>query len=316
LRCIIIVMAKSKPKSTPRDFFLNLLSIVALYFSATSFGFLVFQYVNIFVPDVLDAVKYAGDTYGVIRFPVASLFIIFPVYVWTAWFLEKEHKKNPEKKEIAIHRWLVYLTLFVAALAIIGDLVALVFTFLNGEITTRFVLKVLTILLIAGSIFYYYLSGLRGGRDEFMKFFKYGVISVVSVAVLASFFVVGSPSEQKNRRLDDRRVSDLQYIQSEIVSFWQGKDRLPDELSELEDDLRGVVVPTDPETGEGYVYNILGDESFELCATFSTDSEGRTSEAFYYPYGSGNWDHGTGRVCFERTIDPDFYEDAVKPIAL
>jgi len=307
-------MADKKVKTTPKDFFLNLLSVVALYWAATSLGVLVFQYINILVPDVLDVTRYGGDIYGAIRFPVASLFIIFPVYAWTVWFLEKEYKKTPKKREVAIRRWLIYLTLFVAAVAIIGDLVALVFTYLEGEITARFVLKALTIFLIAGSIFYYYIAGLREQKDEFMKLFKYGVVAVVSIAVIASFFVVGSPAEQKDRRLDERRISDLQFLQSEVVIFWQSKDRLPDELGELEDDLRGVVVPSDPETGAQYVYNILGNEVFELCATFSTNSEDALGESLRYPYYEGGWDHSAGRACFERAIDPDFYEGEPKPL--
>ena len=307
-------MEDTKPKSTPKDFFLNLLSIVALYFSATSFGMLVFQYINILVPDVLDKVGYSGNPYTAMIFPVASLFILFPVYVWSTWFLEKEFRKSPERKEVSIRRWLVYLTLFVAALAIIGDLVALVFTFLNGEVSTRFILKVLTILLVAGSVLYYYLSGLRGRKDKFMKVFIYGVITVVSLSVLASFVIAGSPSEQKDRRLDERRVSDLGYIKSQIEVFWVSKEALPEKLLDLNDDTRGVSVPIDPETGENYDYRILGDLKFELCATFSSDSTGDLVETGYYPYDDGNWDHGIGKVCFERTIDPDFYKNTQIPL--
>src|SRR3990167_5166225 len=90
LRCIITAMNETKPKTTPRDFFLNLLSIVTLYFSAISLSILLVQYVNIFVPDVLDKIGYGGDPYSAMRFPVASLFVVFPVYVWTARFLERE----------------------------------------------------------------------------------------------------------------------------------------------------------------------------------------------------------------------------------
>ncbi len=314
--CIIMVMNDNKPKTTPRDFFLNLLSIVTLYFSATSFGILLVQYVNIFVPDVLDKIGYGGDPYSAMRFPVASLFVVFPVYVFSARFLEKEHVKTPEKKSIAIHKWLVYLTLFIAALVIIGDLVALVLKFLDGEITTRFILKVFAILLIAGSIFYYYLAGLRDRKSKFISAFKYGVMSVVAASVLASFFVIGSPAAQKERRIDTRRVEDLRLIQSEVAYYWQNKKALPESISLLNDDLRGVSVPVDPETGEAYKYRVVRDEVFELCAKFSTDSSLYVTESAYYPYESGNWDHGVGEVCFERTIDPDFYSNTAKTLPL
>jgi hypothetical protein len=58
--------------------------------------------------------------------------------------------------------------------------------------------------------------------------------------------------------------------------------------------------------------------TFELCATFNLESEGLlgASKAAplepyysdpYYPY-QQNWDHPSGRNCFERKIDPDFYK--------
>ena len=303
-------MVDKKSKTSPRDFFLNLLSIIALYVSATSFGILIFQYINILIPDALDFTGLGSGAYRAVRFPVASLFVLFPVYLWSVWFLEKEYKKKPEKREVPVRRWLVYLTLFVAAVAIIGDLVALVFTFLNGEITARFVLKILTILLLAGSVFYYYLSGLRKRGEGVSKIFVYGVISVVAVSVLVSFFVVGSPTVQRDRRFDERRISDLQFIQSETIVFWQNKERLPESLSELESDIRGIRVPVDPETGEEYGYSVLGDETFELCATFATESGGgaATSRSRFPGFDVG-FDHGIGTVCFEREIDRDFFDN-------
>jgi hypothetical protein len=56
---------------------------------------------------------------------------------------------------------LTYITLFVAAGVLIGDLISLVFNFLGGELTVRFVLKVLTVGVIAGTIFGHYLWDLR-----------------------------------------------------------------------------------------------------------------------------------------------------------
>jgi hypothetical protein len=60
-----------------------------------------------------------------------------------------------------VRRWLTYLTLFIAACVLIGDFVSLVYNVLGGELTVRFVLKVLTVGIIAGTVFWYYLSELR-----------------------------------------------------------------------------------------------------------------------------------------------------------
>ena len=91
---------------------------------------------------------------------------------------------------------------------------------------------------------------------------------------------------------------------------WQNKDNLPETLQELESDIRGIRVPVDPETGSQYGYNVLGELTFELCGTFSTDSKDTVVPVrSKFPGVDVGWDHGPGEVCFERTIDEDFFND-------
>lgn len=152
-----------------------------------------------------------------------------------------------------------------------------------------------------------------------MKYFIYAVILIVAASVVAGFFIVGSPQEERLRRFDEQRVQDLQFLQAEILNFWQAKGKLPERLSDIKDDLRGIFVSRDPQTGDEYGYAIRGTESFELCAIFVRPSIG-SSEAHMSkpalprgePFVSGqNWEHGAGEACFKRTIDKDFYK--IKP---
>ena len=155
-----------------------------------------------------------------------------------------------------------------------------------------------------------------------MKYFVYFVIVLVATAVVAGFFVVGSPQEQRLRRFDERRVSDLQSIQSEIVYFWQNKQRLPQNLEELHDDIRGYTASLDPETSQNYTYEITGTLSFRLCATFHFANtigtnevvpRGVYTEPAAKPVGqSDNWSHPEGQHCYERTIDPELYPPTQK----
>lgn len=148
-----------------------------------------------------------------------------------------------------------------------------------------------------------------------MKIFTYGIIGIVAIAIIAGFFIVGSPGDERIRRFDVRRETDLSMIQSEITYYWQNKQSLPVALDNLHDDLRGVSIPVDPDTGIAYEYRVLSEKSFELCAMFSLPSDEKTtvSEAtarpISYPVISGNvsWWHAAGLICFERTIDPDFF---------
>src|SRR3989338_2782892 len=139
-----------------------------------------------------------------------------------------------------------------------------------------------------------------------MKFFIYTIISIVGISVIAGFFIVGSPQEERLRRFDERRVGDLQSIQGELINYWLNKSKLPDALDLLRDDIRGIVMPVDPETGENYTYVVKGPEAFSLCAVFVRPSLGKLQVPPYL-WAGDNWEHDAGPVCFERTIDKDIY---------
>jgi len=156
-----------------------------------------------------------------------------------------------------------------------------------------------------------------------MKYFVYIIISIVAASIVAGFFIIGSPQEERLRRFDEQRVGDLQFLQSYIVQYWQNKGKLPENLKVLHDDLRGVIIPLDPESRKEYIYEVRGSLTFALCAEFSRPSLGRetlkSAPAPAYPVGpyggiggGESWEHGEGRVCFERTIDPDFFKP-IKP---
>lgn len=154
-------------KTAPKDFFLHLLAIVTLYASAISFLTLVFQIVNIVFPDPISPEGFYGLSgyHNRIRWAIATLIIVFPVYLWTSWFLSKDLRGHKEKRGLWIRKWLVYFTLFAAALIIIGDLVTLINFFLQGELTIRFILKVVAVLFVAGSVFGYYLHDIKQNKE-------------------------------------------------------------------------------------------------------------------------------------------------------
>jgi len=247
--------------------------------------------------------------------------VVFPLYVWLSSFIQKELIKYPEKRELRTRKWLLYFTLFAASIVIVGDLVTLIFRFLGGGMTSPFILKVFTVFLIAGAVFAYYAWNIKkdipATRHPKMKLFVQGVVSIVSIAIVAGFFIAGSPQAARERQFDERRVSDLQSIQWQIINYWQSKEALPQTLGDLRDDIRGFVPPIDPETRQPYEYRTTGHLSFELCAVFKTLSieggvgvERRPVAAPLEPYpvkGLEIWAHKEGRTCFQRTIDPEFF---------
>lgn len=306
--------AEALAKAGPGDVFRHLLAIVTLYLAAISFGMVTFALIDRWFPDPLSYPM--GVNAGPLRWALSALVIVFPVYVWISWVNARAALHDPSLRALRIRRWLYHFTVFAASVVIIGDLVALVYNFLNGDLTGRFLLKFLTVFFIAAVVFAYYIWNIRreamASADSRMRWLVFGTVAIVAIAAVSGFVVAGSPFAERMRRFDDRRVNDLQTIQWQVINYWQRKDRLPDNVDQLRDDISGFVSPTDPETGQVYGYQPLGNLKFELCATFSrearTNGDSRVpSIAFPGPKMPESWAHGAGRMCFGRTIDPDLY---------
>lgn len=316
-----IVIPMETTKTTAKDFFLWLGALVALYTTATALISLLFEYINYTYPDPLAGY---GDPYGsTMRLSMALLIVGTPAMLILFRLIRKSIDADPARLTLWIRRWGLMLTLFVASLVTLIDLVTLINTFLGGEITVRFALKVLVVLLVAGGIFLHILADLRGywqGNRDKARYVTIGVAIVVIASIVASFFVIGSPAHMRDLRYDNQRVMDLSQIQGQVVSYYQQKRELPANLDELNDPLLYFSLPVDPESAAPYEYSAEG-LTFTLCAVFaveSPDMEGKgaygrdgitTDVAYPSMYGLGpqenQWEHGTGRTCFTRTIDPE-----------
>lgn len=308
-----------KIKTTPKDFFLYIGSMTALYASAVSLLNLLFEIINASFPDVLNfSYDYFSSS---MRWSIASLIIVFPLYIFLSWFINRDLAANPQKKNLGIRRWLTYLTLFIAGVTIITDLIILINTFLGGEITSRFAFKVLAVLIVAGAAFAYYIYDLRrdvGQKSRKIKLLVWVVSFGVLASIIGGFFIMGSPAALRMKRFDERRVSDLQNIQYQAVNFYQRKGSLPNTLDELKDPISGFTIPVDPGDNASYGYEKVADLSFKICANFSLnsdtliDSKGGISRPVPVSSKLGflvneNWQHKKGYVCFDRKIDKELY---------
>ena len=156
-----IPVPRPKPYLSAREAFLYLVLFSTLYVSAFSLGRLLFQFINQAFPDPAAPAAVAAAVRQAIRWSISSLVVAFPVFLYVAWLTGRETRRDPSKRASKVRRWLTYLTLFVAAGVLVGDVTSLVYSLLGGELTARFVLKVSTIAVIAGAVFGYYLRDLR-----------------------------------------------------------------------------------------------------------------------------------------------------------
>ena len=303
---------ENKSKTTAKDFFLYLGLMIGLYTSTVSFLILLFQITNKIFPL---AGEYIGGTDSGIRISISILFIFFLGFLYLSYIIMKDLKANPEKKDMWIRRWMIFLTLFIAGITIAIDLSTLIYRFLGADdLTLRFFLKVFFVLIVVGTIFKSSLRDLRRTSFELTRKIKieYGIVSII-ILIGITYGVIqnGSPITLRAKQMDERRINNLMTIQNQIVySQWQNKGDVPTSLEALNEPISGFVIPKDPETAKSYEYKRISNNSFELCANFKTKSEIANStytKPIQIENINDNWQHDSGRVCFERTIDQKLY---------
>ena len=161
-----IPVPRPKPYLFAREAFVYLVLFSTLYVSAFNLGALLFQFIERAFPDPsLDPAFVVEASRQAILFSISSLVVAFPVFVFVSWTNDRTVRQDPRRRLSKVRRWLTYLTLFVAAGILIGDVISLVYNLLDGELTARFVLKVVTVGAITGSVFGYFFRDIRNEED-------------------------------------------------------------------------------------------------------------------------------------------------------
>ncbi len=293
-----------------REAFLHLVAFAALYTAVIAGVNLVFSLINLTWPDVA-VTRYATERVeferSAVRWAVAALVVSCPVLIWLSSLLLREMRGAPDRVRSPIRRWLTYLTLFLAAVAIGVDLMTLIWSLLGGELSLRFLLKVATVLLVAGAAFVYYFVSLRMSPEELGRTAMhkgYGwAAGLASIAlVIGGIAVTGSPGVERARQLDARRVDDIRLIQREVMRLSYGPGwtdptvplaqvaPLPASLDDIARQAMNVRPRiADPETGQPYEYRVTGTTTFEVCATFGQARD---------EVRDVTWNHAAGRHCF------------------
>ncbi len=294
------------PRPTPyvhaREAFLYLVSFIALYVSAISFGILVFGLIDQTFPDV-------GAFRG--RYPsggqataIASVIVAFPFYLFLMRRLASEVAADPERRQSLVRRWLTYLTLVVAAGVILGDLIAVLTSLLMGSPTLPFFLKAAAILVVTACVFGFYLRDMRQSEapatnakaTQTLRVLVAGVVIVVVACLGYALFLTGTPGKQRDIRLDRDRVSHLDNISRNIDLYWELNQELPEDLQQMSDPRYFILRIDDPESGGPYEYRVLEGGNYELCAEFATDTAALNDRD--RTFSERSWDHGAGRTCF------------------
>ena len=211
--------------------------------------------------------------------------------------------ENPDKAESAVRRWVSNIDLLLTALVFFGDLITFVTSLLQGEITARFALRCLVVVVLVGAVFLYYSRGLGKSRTlppmTWHRIFA-GCAGVAMTLTLGfGFWSTGSPSGVRVLAEDSQRVRDLYSLTVAIENKRYGGafNGPPARLADV-----AIKTGIDPLNRQPYEYHRLDGGRYQVCADFRATSLSASGPALF-------WAHPAGRKCF----DISFGDSAPQP---
>jgi hypothetical protein len=287
-----------------KDAFFYLIAFITLGIWAIQLGALVFNAIDRIFPNAaLDSV----NSFWMIRSmanELASIIVAFPLFLLVSRGIVRGVQRQPERLESPVRKWLTYIALILTASTMIGDAVTFLAYLLRGDLNVRFVLKVLTILVISGGVFAYYLDSLRRDRISSARnrAFAFAALAVVAFGLTLGFVQVGLPAVQRSVSEDARRLYDLSSLAHAMFVRWRQSDSqksfaLPSTIEDLPaTGIAGTASLLDPVTRQRYSYYPLHGTAYRLCATFSRPSPAEVPH---------KWKHPAGSYCFALDASED-----------
>lgn len=298
--------------------FFYMLSLVALIFMAISSGMIIFQIINKKIVDVISqySARFSSEQ---LKFAISALVISAPIYYLTMRQIIKSLFSGTLPKDSAIRKWLTYFILFVSLVIMLGWLVAIINSFLDGELTAKFILKAFAAIGIAAAIFSFYFyeikrAEVQNQKDKTVQIYFYGSLAAVIIIFFSSFFFVESPQEARNRNHDEDIINKFSQIDSAINTYFMENKKVPDNLDILLSDINYITETDvkDPYTKEKFGYNAIATGTYELCAEFfSSDKDNEEENEFFY---DKRWLHDAGRQCLKQKVVREDCKGGVCPI--
>jgi hypothetical protein len=149
------------------DAFEHILLFITLYVLGTSTALILYYFVDKWVPGITED---GYNTYArqsqlsTLRSSIAAAIVSYPLFAFFFLRVTKRTIDNPHIRNLKSRKFLIYLTLVLTFLIVIGNVIRIVYNFLSGNITANFILSFLVTISISGIIFLYYLNQIKEDR--------------------------------------------------------------------------------------------------------------------------------------------------------
>ncbi len=301
-----------------KNIFFYLTAFITLCYDVWHLLSIIFDTIEKKIPDVIDNGysiynSYSDDSF---RFSIASLVVMFPIYVGVSWYINREIENGKMDTESKIRHVMIWSTLLMSISSIAGSLITAVYSYLGGELSARLGYKCLAVAIVAiaiGAYHYYllnksYINNPNAKRNSLII----ATASIVIIFAISTYciYVVGSPAVARARKLDEKSISNLTRIEYSLSNKFETNGNLPDTL-----DNSFKINNLDPNTNLPYPYKVISQDAklatFELCPVFATVYEDKNyyvnlSQEFFQVFKNYSHDprmsHDIGKTCYQVTL--------------
>lgn len=139
-------------------FFVNLIVLFA------SISLILDFFIDKWFPTLIDIATDRNNQYlvsisnSLLRLYIAGMLVSYPIFSFLLLKITKRMQTCPEIHTIRSRKAVIYLSLFISLLTIIGSSIMVVYNFINGGITLNFILHFLVTLIINLGILIYFLN--------------------------------------------------------------------------------------------------------------------------------------------------------------
>ena len=148
---------RPRPYVSAREALLYGLLFLSLGMIAWHIGTMGFELIDRMLPDAGGSSPYRDDS-G-LRWSVAALVTFGPLFFLLNARTNRATRGDPGRRRSLVRKWFASITLLIAALTLLGDLVLVIYTLLDGALTARYLTKTVLVAVLGALVFLYY-------RDE------------------------------------------------------------------------------------------------------------------------------------------------------
>lgn len=222
---------------------------------------LLFGQINYWIPEPGDWRRYASA--NGMRWSMAALIVFAPTFFFIDRSDRRATQADPARTHGTARRWLSALAMLIAVTTLLGDALYLIYTWLDGQLTARFLAKSATVAGIAVIVLAYF------REDRTMPFLRVPLpasgllMALAALSLGLSLWTIGGPAQGQVERRDSLRIKDMRTLSHDIANCTTiDRDNLPEQLDPMD-------CARNPARLTGFAqevtYTRIAKTEFELC---------------------------------------------------